>query len=148
MNLPVNKFIVDRKIKVLLVGCGRISKKHIEAIQTHEKDLELVAVCDINKHVLIESEKKLNVKGYTTLNDALYSSNADLFVICTPSGLHPKQVIQCADAGKHIVTEKPMATRWKDGIEMVKVCDRADTLLFVVKQNRYNNTLRLLKKRN
>ena len=46
----------------------------------------------------------------------------------------------------HVVTEKPMATRWADGLDMVKACDRAGVRLFVVKQNRRNATLQLLKR--
>ena len=145
MNLPISKLIVDRKIKIAVVGCGRISNKHIEAIQKHEDSLELVAVCDSNQELLNKASDNLNVQGFYSLSDALKSSDADIFVICTPSGLHPKQVISCANAGKHVMTEKPMATRWKDGLKMVRACDRADIQLFVVKQNRYNTTLQLLK---
>jgi UDP-N-acetyl-2-amino-2-deoxyglucuronate dehydrogenase len=67
-------------------------------------------------------------------------------VLTTPSGLHPSQAIQAAQAGFHVMTEKPMATRWKDGLAMVEACDRAGVELFVVKQNRRNATLQLLKK--
>jgi UDP-N-acetyl-2-amino-2-deoxyglucuronate dehydrogenase len=43
------------------------------------------------------------------------------------------------------MTEKPMATRWADGLAMVKACDEAGVRLFVVKQNRRNRTLQLLR---
>jgi UDP-N-acetyl-2-amino-2-deoxyglucuronate dehydrogenase len=66
-------------------------------------------------------------------------------ILTTPSGLHPEQAIEVARAGKHVMTEKPMATRWHDGLRMVKACDDAGVRLFVVKQNRHNETLRLLK---
>ncbi len=66
-------------------------------------------------------------------------SGIDLAVICTPSGIHPQQVVQCAEAGVHVMTEKPMATRWADGLRMVKACDEAGVRLFVVKQNRRND---------
>ena len=62
------------------------------------------------------------------------------------SQLHPDQAIEIAKAGKHVITEKPMATRWEDGKRMVKACDDAGVRLFVVKQNRRNATLQLLKK--
>jgi len=55
-------------------------------------------------------------------------------------------VVQCAEAGVHVLTEKPMATRWSDGVRMVKACDAANVRLFVVKQNRRNSTLQLLKR--
>jgi UDP-N-acetyl-2-amino-2-deoxyglucuronate dehydrogenase len=51
-----------------------------------------------------------------------------------------------AAAGVNVVTEKPMATRWHDGLRMVRACDEANVRLFVVKQNRRNTTLQLLKR--
>ena len=53
--------------------------------------------------------------------------------------------MDAAKAGKHVMTEKPMATRWQDGLRMVKACDDAGVRMFVVKQNRRNATLQLLK---
>lgn len=138
--------IKDRKIKIAVVGCGRISEKHFEAISCHNQDLELIAVCDQNQEVLDSTAKKFGVTGYTRLDTLLEQSDADLISICTPSGRHPSEVIRCANAGKHVMTEKPMATRWADGIAMVQACDQARVRLFVVKQNRRNTTLQLLKR--
>jgi UDP-N-acetyl-2-amino-2-deoxyglucuronate dehydrogenase len=67
-------------------------------------------------------------------------------ILCTPSGLHCEQTIRAARAGKHVITEKPMATRWQDGKQMVAACDSAGVRLFVVKQNRGNATLQMLKR--
>jgi UDP-N-acetyl-2-amino-2-deoxyglucuronate dehydrogenase len=66
--------------------------------------------------------------------------------LCTPSGLHPSQAILAARSGRHVITEKPMATRWGDGLRMVRECDEAGVHLLVVKQNRRNSTLQLLKR--
>jgi UDP-N-acetyl-2-amino-2-deoxyglucuronate dehydrogenase len=76
----------------------------------------------------------------------LAKCDADAFILTTPSGLHPEQAIEIAKSGKHVITEKPMATRWEDGKRMLKACDEAGVRLFVVKQNRRNVTLQLLKK--
>ena len=70
----------------------------------------------------------------------------DLIILATPSGLHSKQTIKAAKLGLNICTEKPMATRWEDGIKMVKACEKRSVHLFVVKQNRFNSTLQLVKK--
>jgi UDP-N-acetyl-2-amino-2-deoxyglucuronate dehydrogenase len=67
-------------------------------------------------------------------------------VLTTPSGLHAEQAIKIAASGRHVMTEKPMATKWADGLRMVKACDDAGVRLFVVKQNRKNATLQLLKR--
>lgn len=138
--------ILNRKIRVALVGCGRISKNHFEAFGTHQKDLELVAVCDSDPTALEAMVKTQKVEGFTDYQSLLQKSNADLVVLATPSGLHSAQTILAARAGKHVVTEKPMATRWHDGLKMVEACDDANVHLFVVKQNRLNPTLQLLKR--
>lgn len=138
--------VENRKIKIAVVGCGRISGKHFEAIARHGQDLELVAVCDRDRKVLARMEKEHGVVGFDRLDALLAGSDADLVSVCTPSGLHPSQVIRCARAGKHVMTEKPMATRWADGVAMVRACDEARVRLFVVKQNRRNTTLQLVKR--
>jgi UDP-N-acetyl-2-amino-2-deoxyglucuronate dehydrogenase len=76
----------------------------------------------------------------------LEGSNPDIVVLATPSGLHAAQAVQIAYSGRHVMTEKPMATRWEDGKRMVQACDEAGVRLFVVKQNRRNSTLQLLKR--
>lgn len=138
--------IVGRKIRMALVGCGRIAGKHLEAIGAHDDRLELVAVCDVDRAALAAAAERTGVQGFSSLSSLLAGSNADVVVLCTPSGLHPAQTIQIAAAGRHVITEKPMATRWADGKRMVEACDAADVRLFVVKQNRRNATLQLLKR--
>jgi len=138
--------IPDRKIRVALIGCGRISARHFEALQKHSDRMELVAVCDVNQNRLHNAVEETGAQGFSQLTDVLDQSNADLYVLTTPSGLHPDQTVQIANAGRHVMTEKPMATRWKDGLRMVDACDDAGVRLFVVKQNRRNATLQMLKR--
>ncbi len=75
----------------------------------------------------------------------LKAEKIDLIALCTPSGLHPAETMLAARYGVNVMTEKPMATPWHDGVNMVKACDEAGVRLFVVKQNRRNATLQLLK---
>lgn len=138
--------ITDRKIRFALVGCGRIAQNHFASIQQHSDRAELVGVCDIDPTALAEAVKSTSAKGFKSLTDMLRGCDADIFILTTPSGLHPDQAIEIANAGKSIVTEKPMATRWEDAKRMVRACDEAGVRLFVVKQNRRNATLQLLKK--
>lgn len=141
-----DRSIERRRIRIAVVGCGRISKSHFAAIEKHRDEVECVGVCDTDPIVLRGAEELTGATGFLELPQLLAESNADLIAICTPSGLHPRQVIQCAESGRHVMTEKPMATRWADGVEMVKACDKAGVHLFVVKQNRRNATLQLLKR--
>lgn len=137
--------VTDRKIRFALVGCGRIATNHFNAIAAHESRCELVGVCDVNPEALAAASLKTGARGYRSLAEMLARCNADAYVLATPSGLHPEQAVQIAAAGRHVITEKPMATRWADGKRMVAACDTAGVRMFVVKQNRRNATLQLLK---
>ena len=138
--------IRDRKLRIAIVGCGRISANHFGSIETHQQHLELAAVCEIDPTVVQAHADKYKVPGFLDLEEMLTQERLDLVALCTPSGIHPAQAALAARHGVHVVTEKPMATRWKDGVAMVKACDEAGVRLFVVKQNRRNTTLQLLKR--
>jgi len=138
--------IKDRKIRMAVVGCGRISNSHFEAIKQHASNIELVSICDIDNSVLSKFINEPNINRYVHLEEMLKKEKLDLVAICTPSGIHAEQTELCAKYGINVMTEKPMATRWSDGVKMVKACDKADVRLFVVKQNRKNSTLQLLKR--
>jgi UDP-N-acetyl-2-amino-2-deoxyglucuronate dehydrogenase len=138
--------VSDRKIRIAIVGCGRISKNHFGSIEQHQDNIELVSICDIQQDVLSEHKAKYKVKGYLDLEQMLENEKLDLVAICTPSGIHADQTEICAKYRVNVMTEKPMATRWNDGVRMVKTCDDAGVRLFVVKQNRRNSTLQLLKR--
>ena len=134
----------NEKIKIAVVGCGRISSKHFEAIYEHRDKLELVAICDTDEAAAVNSG--LDVPYYDSIEALLTNQKLDLISLCTPSGLHPAQAILAAQHGAHVITEKPMATRWADGLAMIKAFDQAGKKLFVVKQNRLNPTVLILKK--
>ena len=135
----------DRRIRFALVGCGRIAANHFAAIEKHADRAELTDVCDTDPAALAAAVKRTKARGHPNLAALLAATQADIVVLSTPSGLHPEQAIEVAAAGRHVMTEKPMATRWNDGIRMVRACDDAAVRLFVVKQNRRNATLQLLK---
>lgn len=138
--------ITDRKIRFALIGCGRIAANHFEALRQHHDRAQLVGVCDVDPRALDRAVGATGAEAYTSLETMLRDCAADAFIVTTPSGLHPEQSIRIAQAGRHVVTEKPMATRWDDGKRMVAAADAAGVRLFVVKQNRRNATLQLLKR--
>jgi UDP-N-acetyl-2-amino-2-deoxyglucuronate dehydrogenase len=72
--------------------------------------------------------------------------DCDLVSIATPSGLHPEMGIKAAEKGKHVLTEKPMGINIESADRLIRACEEAGVMLFVVKQNRLNATMQLLKK--
>lgn len=136
----------SQKIRIAIVGCGRISKNHFVSIEKHNQELELVAICDIDPVLLAQHAENYGVSAFSSMEEMLEKEQIDLVALCTPSGIHPDQAVLAARHKVHVMTEKPMATRWNDGLRMVKACDEAGVWLFVVKQNRRNATLQLLKR--
>jgi UDP-N-acetyl-2-amino-2-deoxyglucuronate dehydrogenase len=141
-SLPIK----DRAIRFALVGCGRISANHFDALQQHRDRAQLVAVCDNRPVALDAAVRRTGAAGHADLDTLLARCDADVVVLATPSGLHPRQAIAVAQAGRHVVSEKPMATKWDEGVAMVRACRDAGIKLFVVKQNRLNGTLQLVKR--
>ena len=140
--------VTDRKLRFALVGCGRIAANHMDSLARHAERAELVAVCDSDPAALAAAVTRTGAQGfaqYAQLLAQAESLGVDCVVLATPSGLHARQVTEAAQAGLHVMTEKPMATRWADGLAMVRACDEARVRLFVVKQNRRNRTLLLLR---
>ena len=127
-----------KKLRFAIVGCGRISAKHIDAIK-EISGAELACVCDVLEDKAIKAAEKAQVKYYTSYDEMLKKEDIDVVNILTPSGLHPEHVIDIVKKyKKHIVCEKPMALRLEDADEMIKTCDENGVKLFIVKQNRYN----------
>ena len=137
--------VKNRKIRIAIVGCGRIANSHFRSVAIHAEQIELIAVCDIDPQALSSATQEHGVKGYPHLEEMLENEPLDLIVLCTPSGIHAAQAQVIAQYQVNVMTEKPMATRWHDGNNMVKACDEVGVRLFVVKQNRRNATLQLLK---
>ena len=138
--------ITDRPIRFAVVGCGRISAKHFDALSVHGDRARVVAVCDTDGAALRAAAERTGAQAFSRLDDLLAGSDADAVVLATPSGLHAEQGIRVAASGRHVISEKPMATRWQDGKRLVQACDEAGVQLFVVKQNRQNATVQLLKR--
>ncbi|HNW92792.1 MAG TPA: Gfo/Idh/MocA family oxidoreductase [bacterium] len=133
-------------IRVGVAGCGRIAEYHLRALK-EIPDFRVTAVCDIIPDRAAAAAKTLTgAKTYTSYRDMVAAADVDLVDICTPSGLHPEIGIVAAQAGKHVVTEKPMAVRLADADALIAACSAAQVKLFVVKQNRLNTTMQLLKR--
>ena len=132
-------------VRVALVGCGRISRNHLEAFEKVE-GLRLVAVADSDLARAQAIGATQGVPAFGSLEEMLAAVPSDLVSVCTPSGLHPQHGIIAAKAGRHVLTEKPMAISLAAADEMVQACDAAGVQLFVVKQNRLNPAIQLLKR--
>ena len=134
-----------KKVRIGLIGCGRIAKNHLDAV-SQIPEAEFVAVAD---NILPKAEKMAEdyhvPAVYQDYHRMLSNEKLDLVSICTPSGRHPAMGIEVAKAGINVLTEKPMGINIEGADSLIKACDDNNVRLFVVKQNRLNSTMQLLK---
>ena len=146
------------KLKLALIGCGRISANHIKAILDNHRDIELVAVCDIIKskagfkaaEYLMEAVKRNIPAGriniYSDYKQMLQKEDINICSICTESGYHAEIALYCLNLNKHVIVEKPMAMSISDANLMIKTAKKNNLKLAVCHQNRFNKTIQKLKR--
>lgn len=136
--------------KVALAGCGRISKNHIESLlKLREEGIaEIVSCCDVIPERAQEAAEKIGngCKPYSDYSQMIKETDADLVTLCTPSGLHPYQVIEAAQTGKNILSEKPQGCCLDACDKAIETAEKAGVKYMVVKQNRFNPSIQLLRK--
>jgi predicted dehydrogenase len=124
------------KINFAIIGCGKIAERHAKHIAQLGN---LVAVCDNVEAKAKALAEIYSVNSYTDIAVLLSSETTiDVVAICTPNGLHAVHAIQVLQAGYHALVEKPMAIAAADCEAMILVANKANKLLFAIKQNRYN----------
>ncbi len=136
-----------------LIGCGRISPKHVEAVIENSELLKLVAVCDL----IPEKAEKTAEKIYSTLGykpkiykdykELLKTSDIDFVSIATPSGSHYQITMDCLQSNRHVLVEKPMALSTSHMSEMIKLSRDKNLRLGVCFQNRFNPPIQELRKK-
>lgn len=132
------------KIKFGILGCGFISKRHAEHITNHP-DGQLIAGYDVDPAKAKALASSFNCSASDSLEEFL-KTDMDIVNVCSPNGMHFQNAMDCLQAGKHVLVEKPMALTKDDCEQMINVALRNNRQLFVVKQNRYNPPIVAIKK--
>ncbi|OGS21642.1 MAG: hypothetical protein A3J83_01400 [Elusimicrobia bacterium RIFOXYA2_FULL_40_6] len=136
---------MNRKIGFGIIGCGVIADWHIRGIENAQY-AKLVAVCDANETKARNLGEKKKVDYYTKMEEMLKRQDLDVICICTPSSLHPEQAVLAANAGKHIITEKPMAITLEKADEMINACKKNRVKLATIFQRRVTEPFASIKK--
>lgn len=116
------------KIQVGIIGTGGISRVHMRGYEKNTDIIEVVAVCDVVKDVAERAAKEWGVrKVYTDYNKLVMDQEIDAVDICTPHNMHASPAIAAAEAGKHVLCEKPMALELKDCDDMITAARKSGT---------------------
>ena len=119
-----------------ILGTGMVADYHRQAIEANaELGARLVAVGHYNPSRFADIGAKFGVPCFRQ-EELLTHPAVDAVCICTPSGRHAEQAIAAAQAGKHVLVEKPMALSLSDADAMISACHQADVKLGVVLQRR------------
>ncbi len=119
------------KIKVCIVGCGRIATLNVMGYKDNE-DAEVYAVCDVNEERAKQFAGETGAsKVYTDYQDVLNDPEIDMIDLLVPHNLHCKMTVQACEAGKHVSVQKPMALTLKECDEMIEAAKKAGVKLKV-----------------
>ena len=133
-----------KKIRVGVVGCGRISVMHLESI-VYLEDTELVACCDIKPERAEAAAKKYGAKAYTSYTEMLENEKLDAIHICLPHHLHCKVAVDAFEKGVAVLTEKPMDISYESAANAVNRAKELGVQFGVIFQCRYNASSQFVK---
>lgn len=129
-------------LKSAIIGLGTVSSVHYNGIKK-SRNGELVAVCDIDESRQFVYE---DIPFYSNVEKMLDSVKLDVVHICLPHHLHHAISKLCAERGVHVFQEKPLAISYKEGLETQKIAEKSDVKIGICFQNRYNKSIKELKR--
>lgn len=131
--------------KAGIIGCGAIFPMHAASIN-NLSNVKLTAICDIKEERVKAKAEGFDCKAYTDYKKMIDEEELDVIHICTPHYLHAPIAIYAANAGLHIMTEKPMSIKLEDAKAMIAAAKENNVALGVIFQNRYNKGSVFIKK--
>ena len=143
------------KVKVGIIGCGfsaggagSVNQIHMPSLSKLE-DVELAAFCDLIEEKAVKASQEYgakNAKVYTDYKELLNDDSIKVVHVCTPNRTHKELTVDALEAGKHVLCEKPMATKYADALEMVEASKRTGKKLSIGFQYRLRQDVTYLNK--
>lgn len=125
-----------KKLGIGIVGCGNISDTHANAVFALNP-CKLLAACTRNSERLNSFCNRYSINGFTSYNEFLNHPGLDVVSICTPTGTHFDYGKKAAEAGKHVIVEKPIEITVARGKSLIDACRQNNVKLAVIYQNRF-----------
>ncbi|GAB1804461.1 Gfo/Idh/MocA family protein [Priestia megaterium] len=126
-----------KTVKVGIIGCGSIAQhRHLPEYKMN-KEVEIVAVCDINEQRALEVADQYGAKAYINYEELLTSGTVDAVSVCTPNYLHAPISIAALNNGVHVLCEKPMATSKEESQAMIQASKESGKKLMIGHNQRF-----------
>lgn len=135
---------MSKQVSFAIVGCGVIADQHINAIR-NTRGAKLAAVYSRSMDKAAYCGRKHGVQAFDNYDLLLQSNELDAVIILTPSGTHAEYGIKAAEAGKHVVVEKPIDTTLEKAVKLIEACEKAGVKLSGIFQHRFDDAIIKLK---
>jgi predicted dehydrogenase len=123
-------------LKIGLIGCGLISRRHLQA-SLNVPGVEITAACSRTTTALDEVSGEYGVADlFTDWRELVRSDRIDAVLICLPDGLHEVVTVEAARRGKHVLVEKAMSRTYQECLSMVAAAEEAGIVLMVAQSTR------------
>lgn len=123
------------KTKVAILGAGFVSNIHVESYHRFVANAEVVAVYARNIDKAKAFAQKHNIpRWYNDIDKVIHESGCEVIDICLPNYLHAEATLKAADAGKHIIIEKPLAVTLEEADAMIAACKKANVKLMYAEE--------------
>jgi UDP-N-acetyl-2-amino-2-deoxyglucuronate dehydrogenase len=133
-------------VKIAILGAGRVAQHYRLMLHGLEcAPYAVVGIADTSEQKATKLAKEFDAHAYNSLDKMLASSDADVFIVLTPSGMHFEHTKLILERGKHVLVEKPMAMTPNEIVELDKISRQHDCKLFVAFQNRFNPAVAALR---
>ncbi len=142
--------MLNNKVKVGIVGLGRLGRHHAENLAFRIPNAELWAVCSVVEEEVITVQQAWNIRhGYTNYRDMLANSELSAIFIASPSGFHCEQIKQALAAGFHVFCEKPLGLYLEEAIEVQQAVEAHPDQVFMLGfMRRYDHSYAAAKEKN
>ena len=131
--------MASKKTGWAILGCGRVADRRVAPVFARMESARLVAACSRSRvHARHFAERHNAPRDYDSLDALLADPDVDVVYIATPNANHAEHTLKCLAAGKHVLVDKPMATRSTDAEAMIHAARKAGRLLSVLHQQRFH----------
>jgi UDP-N-acetyl-2-amino-2-deoxyglucuronate dehydrogenase len=134
-----------KEVNFAVIGYGNIGRRHVRFL-SEMKYSRIIRVCDIKEERADEGAEVAGCSASTDFTEILADDSVEVVDLCTPSGDHAGMAIRAMEAGKHVLSEKPMALTLDEADAIIRTEKETGCKYFLVKQNRYNPPVDFLKK--
>lgn len=132
------------KLRVAVIGCGRISVMHFDGILSNLDKVNLVACCDNKIDRANKCAEKYHAKAYYDYKDLLDNEKLDAIHICLPHYLHTEVAEYAFKKHVHVLSEKPMDINYSRAVHAVEMAKKYNVLYGIIFQCRYNESFTLV----